>query len=268
MLPLDQAFTFRDQVVAWGTIGEGEPIILIHGFPWSAQAWRRIAPHLARERQVYYFDMVGCGCSEKHDGQNVSEPVQSDLLEALIGHWGISRPQVVGHDFGGLAALRGHFVNGIDYAKLYLIDAVAMLPSGSPFYAHVAHHEAAFAGLPAYAHEALFRAYIQNAAHYPLRDEAIEIYATPWRGREGQAAFYRQIAQADTKHISEAQERYREPDFEVHLAWGERDTFIPPDQGDELRLLLSANSMTRIQDAAHIVHEDAPEAIVGFLLNR
>ena len=91
---------------------------------------------------------------------------------------------------------------------------------------------------------------------------------TPWRGREGQAAFYRQIAQADTKHISEAQERYREPDFEVHLAWGERDTFIPPDQGDELRSLLSANSMTRIQDAAHIVHEDAPEAIVGFLLNR
>ena len=38
MLPLDQTFTFRDQAVAWGTIGEGEPIILIHGFPWSAQA--------------------------------------------------------------------------------------------------------------------------------------------------------------------------------------------------------------------------------------
>ncbi|MDN3721992.1 alpha/beta hydrolase [Roseibium salinum] len=76
--------------------------------------------------------MIGCGLSEKNEGQNVTESVQSDLLEALVGHWGLERPQVVGHDFGGLAALRGHFVNGIDYGKLHLIDPVAVLPSGSP----------------------------------------------------------------------------------------------------------------------------------------
>ncbi len=45
MLSLDQTFTFRDQAVAWGTIGEGEPIILIHGFPWSAH-------RLARRRRA------------------------------------------------------------------------------------------------------------------------------------------------------------------------------------------------------------------------
>ena len=61
MLPLDQTFTFRDQAVAWGTIGEGEPIILIHGFPWSAQAWRRIAPHLARERNIFHHCYLGFG---------------------------------------------------------------------------------------------------------------------------------------------------------------------------------------------------------------
>ncbi len=266
MLTLDQRFSFRGQSVAWGAIGDGDPVILIHGFPWSAQAWRNIAPWLAGTHKVYFFDMLGCGLSEKSDGQNVTESVQSDLLESLIAHWNLDRPQVVGHDFGGLAALRGHFINGIQYDKLHLMDAVAVLPSGSPFYAHVALHEAAFVGLPAYAHEALFRAYIQKAAHYPLKEEAIEIYADPWRGVVGQAAFYRQISQANTQHIAEAQERYRNTDFDVHLIWGERDTFIPIEQGEELKRLLSVKSFTPISNAAHIVQEDTPEAIVGALL--
>jgi pimeloyl-ACP methyl ester carboxylesterase len=266
VLTLDERFAFQRQSVAWGSIGYGDPVILIHGFPWSAQAWRNIAPWIAKTHKVYFFDMLGCGLSEKHGTQAVSENVQSDLLEAFVKHWQLDKPQVVGHDFGGLAALRGHFINGIEYGGLNLIDAVAVLPSGSPFYAHVTHHEAAFAGLPAYAHDALFRAYIQKAAHYPLREEAIEIYAAPWRGEIGQAAFYRQIAQADTRHIAEVQKLYKKPEFKVHLIWGQHDTFIPLEQGRELQALLAADSFTVIENAAHIVHEDAPEAMVGALL--
>lgn len=266
MLPLDHRYEHHGQSVAWGAIGDGEPVVLIHGFPWSAQAWRKVAPWLAETRKVYFFDMLGCGASAKGEGQNVAASVQSDLLAALIAHWGLDRPQIVGHDFGGLAALRAHFVNGVAYSKLHLIDAVAVLPSGSPFYAHVRQHEAAFAGLPAYAHDALFRAYIQNAAHRPLSREAIEIYATPWRGEPGQAAFYRQIAQADKRHIAEAQAAYRKPDFDVHLLWGEHDSFIPPAQGRELSGLLSATSFAIAPEAGHIIQEDAPEAVVATLL--
>lgn len=266
MLDLTQRFCFNGQSVAWGSMGEGEPIVLIHGFPWSAQAWRAIAPWLARTHKVYYFDMLGTGLSEKQAEQNVTESVQSDLLEALIGEWGLVRPTVVGHDFGGLCALRGHFVNGIAYGKLHLVNAVAVLPSGSPFYAHVANHEPAFAGLPDYAHEALFRAYIQAAAHYPLREEAIQIYFKPWSDETGKAAFYRQIAQADLANISDAEALYTETDFDVHMTWGMRDTFIPSTQGQQVRDMLRAKSFTPIEDASHIVHEDAPAALLGSLL--
>lgn len=158
MLELNERFAYQGQTVAWGSMGHGDPIILIHGFPWSAQAWREIAPWLSKNHKVFYFDMLGAGLSEKNDQQNVTESVQSDLLEALVGHWELKRPQVVGHDFGGLAALRGHFINGIEYSKLHLVNVVAVLPSGSPFYSHVANYEPAFAGLPDYTHEALFRA--------------------------------------------------------------------------------------------------------------
>ncbi|MEL6401186.1 MAG: alpha/beta hydrolase [Cyanobacteria bacterium J06626_4] len=266
MLQLKERFSFDGQSIAWGSMGAGDPIVLVHGFPWSAQAWRAIAPWLAKTHQVFYFDMLGTGLSEKGATQNVAESVQSNLLEALIRYWKLKRPQVVGHDFGGLAALRCHFVNGIEYGKLHLVNAVAVLPSGSPLYAHVANYEPAFAGLPDYAHEALFRAYIQAAAHYPLREESIRLYFEPWSGEVGKAAFYRQIAQADLGNIEAAQKLYGPTDFDVHISWGMRDTFIPSAQGRQVHQLLQAKSFTPIDDAAHMVHEDSPAALLGALL--
>ena len=267
MLTLDQVFEFRGQNVAWGTIGEGDPIILVHGFPWSAQAWRNTAPWIAKQRKVYFFDMVGCGQSAKFDGQDVRESVQSDLLAALIKHWELEWPTVVGHDFGGLASLRCHFVNGIAYGGLVLTNAVAVLPSGSPFYVHVREHEQAFAGLPPYAHEALFEAYTQRAALKPLSAEAKSVYAEPWMGEAGQPAFYRQIAQSDIGSIEEVEKKYRPLDCPVHLVWGEKDTFIPIERGKQLAERLSAESFTPVSGAAHIVQEDAPEAIIAALMS-
>ena len=264
-LTLDNRFQFNGREVAWTSMGEGDPIVLVHGFPWSSQAWRKIAPWLARTHKVYLFDMAGTGQSEKADGQDVSERVQSDLLAALIAHWGLSRPMVIGHDFGGLAALRAHFVNGVAFGKLHLVNAVAVLPSGSPFYAHVGKHEEAFAGLPDYAHKALFRAYVGAAAHYPLREDVHDLYFAPWSGEIGKPAFYRQIAQANTANIEEAQALYCPPDFDVHVTWGIKDSFIPAAQGREVAKRLGAASFVEIEDAAHLVHEDSPAALLGAL---
>lgn len=266
MPTLDRRFTHRGRSVSWARLGEGPPLVLIHGFPWSSQSWRRIAPHLAARRTVYLFDMIGAGESDKAPGQDVSPAVQNALLAALFEHWALERPEVAAHDFGGLAALRGYFVNGLRYARLTLFDAVAVLPSGSPFFAHVREHEAAFAGLPAYAHEALFRAYIQRAAHRPLSAEVVQIYAAPWRGERGQPGFYAQIAQSGDRYIEDIVGRYGPMDCPVDLVWGAEDGFIPPAQGDELAARLGVEPPKRIAGAGHLVQEDAPEAVVAALL--
>lgn len=263
MLPLDHRFRHDGQSIAWGCIGDGDPVVLIHGFPWSSQAWRRIAPWLAARHRVYYFDMIGCGQSEQAAGQDVSPAVQNVLLAALFDHWSLERPRVVGHDFGGLAALRGYFVDGLRYGSLTLVDAVAVLPSGSPFFAHVRDHEAAFAGLPAYAHEALFRAYIQNAARRPLAEDAFDIYARPWRGEVGQPAFYRQIAQMDLVYTDEVQDQYGAIRCPVKLLWGTEDAWIPLDRGRELAAMIPGCELTEIPGSGHLMQEDAPEAITA-----
>ena len=157
---LPDAFDFEGQSVRYGVFGEGAPLVLVHGTPFSSIVWRRIAPHLARRRRVFYFDLLGYGRSEMRDGQDVSLGVQNRLLAALLDHWALDRPDVVAHDFGGATALRAWLLNGRRYRSLALIDPVALAPWGSPFVRHVRRHEAAFADLPSYIHQAILPAYI------------------------------------------------------------------------------------------------------------
>ena len=253
--------------MAWGRVGEGPPLVLIHGTPFSSAVWRRIAPLLARHWTVYAFDLLGYGQSEMRDGQDVSLAVQNRLLASLFAEWGLERPDVLCHDFGGATALRGYFLDGLRYASLTIFDAVALAPWGSPFVAHVRRHEAAFTGLPSYAHDALLRAYLQGAAFRSLSEEALRLYMSPWQGKVGQAAFYRQIAQMDQCYTDEVEGLYRPLDCRVTVLWGEEDAWIPIEKGEALARLISAEPLIRIPGAGHLVQDDAPEAIVAAMLS-
>ena len=205
MLDLPNTTLIEGNAVRWGKIGSGPPLVAIHGTPFSSQVWRRIVPEFADRRTVYYFDLVGYGLSEMREAQDVSLAVQNNALAALVSEWGLERPDVLAHDFGGATALRAWYLNGLRYASLTIFDAVALAPWGSPLVQHVRRHEAAFTGMPDYMHRALLRAYLQSAAHKPLSEEALEIYSAPWLGPKGQAAFYRQIAQMDQRFTDEVE---------------------------------------------------------------
>lgn len=268
MLDLPESTLVNGNTVRWGWGGTGPALVAIHGTPFSSQVWRRIVPQLTDRWTVYYFDLVGYGLSEKRGGQDVSLAVQNGVLTALFEHWGLERPHVLAHDFGGATALRGYFLNGLRYASLTIFDAVALAPWGSPFVQHVRLHEAAFSGMPAYMHEAMLRAYLQTAAHQPLSEEALEVYAAPWRGPVGQPAFYRQIAQMDQRFTDEVEPLYSPLDCPVTVLWGEQDAWIPLAKGEELAGLISDRPLVRVPGAGHLVQEDRPEAIVAALLRQ
>jgi pimeloyl-ACP methyl ester carboxylesterase len=268
MLSLDRNFYFDSRKVAWTKFGSGPPLVMVHGTPFSSQVWRRIAPLLASRWTIYVFDLLGYGESEMGEGQDVSLGAQNQLLAALLAEWGLDRPDVVAHDFGAATALRGYFLNGLRYRTLTMFDAVALAPWGSPFVAHVRKHEAAFTGLPAYAHDALLRAYLQGAAHRPLNEDALEFYMRPWQGETGQAAFYRQIAQMDQCYTDEIEKLYEPLDCPVTILWGEEDKWIPMERGEALASALSGRPLIRVPDAGHLVQEDAPEAIVAAMLSQ
>ncbi|MBF6330255.1 alpha/beta fold hydrolase [Nocardia transvalensis] len=263
---LSEVFEFEGQQVRHGSIGRGEPLVLLHGTPFSSVVWRRIAPYLAARRRVYYFDLLGYGRSEMRAGQDVSLGLQNRLFAALLAHWGLLRPDVVAHDFGGTTALRTLLLNGRDYRTLTLIDPVALGPSGSPFVQATRAHEDVFAALPAYAHEALVRAYIRGAAHDPLTESELWRYLEPWLGPTGQAAFYRQIAQMSDRYTDEIEHRYGSIDCPVTVLWGEQDAWIPIDRGRELAQRIPGAEFRPVPGAGHLVQEDAPEAVVATVL--
>jgi len=268
MLDLPNTSTIDGNAVRWGKCGEGPPLVAIHGTPFSSQVWRRIVPQLAAWRTVYFFDLVGYGRSEMRDNQDVSLGVQNRALAALFEEWGLDRPDVLAHDFGGATALRGYHLNGLRYASLTIFDAVAMAPWGSPFVRHVRQHETAFSGMPDYMHRALLEAYLRTAAYNPLSDEAMAVYSGPWIGPVGQAAFYRQIAQMDQRFTDEVQGLYGAMDCPVTVLWGEEDDWIPVATGEVLAALVSDRPCVRVPNAGHLLQEDRPEAVVAAVLKQ
>ena len=263
---LRQTFDFAGQTIAHDSFGRGTPVVLVHGTPFSSFVWRHIASELSRDHRVFLFDLLGYGDSEKRTGQDVSLGVQNRVLAALLRHWGIERPLVIAHDFGGATALRAHLIDGCDYEKLLLIDPVALRPWGSPFVQHVRRFEEAFAGVPDYVHRAILEAYLRGAARRPLGDAALQGYVEPWLGSVGQAAFYRQIAQMDQRYTDEVQDRYGTVRCPCRLLWGVDDQWIPIERGRELARLIPACALTEVAACGHLMQEDAPEAIVSAAL--
>jgi pimeloyl-ACP methyl ester carboxylesterase len=260
-----EAFAWDGQTVRWGRAGEGPPLVLMHGTPFWSFEWHRVAPHLARRRTVYWYDMPGYGGSEKAEGQDVSLGVQNLVAAALFAHWGLEAPDVVAHDFGGATALRAHLLDGVAFRSLTLIDPVAIAPWGSPLVAHVRDHGAAFAGMPAYMHDAVLAAYLRGAMHRPADAATLAPYMQPWQG-EGQRAFYRQIAQMDIRYTDEIEARLGAVRCPVQLLWGEEDGWIPLAQGRRLSGMLGDVAFHPVPEAGHLMQEDAPEAIVAHVL--
>jgi pimeloyl-ACP methyl ester carboxylesterase len=79
--------------------GAGDLVILLHGYPQSGEAWRYIAPRLARNHQVIIPDLRGMGLSEAaSDGYDLSNLAED--VHQIVASMGISRVKVVGHDWG------------------------------------------------------------------------------------------------------------------------------------------------------------------------
>lgn len=261
-----ERFAYEGHSIAWGVMGDGPPAILVHGSPFSSREWRRIAPWLARHRRVFYYDLLGFGQSDKPDA-DVLHGALNGVLAALVEYWDIEPPDVVAHDFGGSAALRAHLIDNLDYKSLVLIDPVAISPQGSALVQAAKEHEEVLAGLPAYIHCAILRAYIGAAVKHSLREDEMQPYLDPWLGEAGQKAFWRQIAQMDDKYSEDVEHRYGEIRCPVTILWGEEDEFIPLKDGEELARRIPGAPFVVVPDSRHLVQEDSPEAIVAAVLD-
>jgi pimeloyl-ACP methyl ester carboxylesterase len=79
--------------------GQGDPVVLLHGWPETWYAWRHIMPALAENYTVIAPDLRGLGDSSKpptgYDGKTVAEDIHQ-----LVTQLGFRTIYLVGHDMG------------------------------------------------------------------------------------------------------------------------------------------------------------------------
>jgi pimeloyl-ACP methyl ester carboxylesterase len=262
---LTEELSWRGRTVRWGRLGSGPDVVLCHGTPWSSDLWRPCAEALAPYFTVHLWDMPGYGRSSKRAEHRVSLDVQGELFADLLDVWGLTSPHVVAHDIGGAVALRAHLLHGAAYRSLALVDVVALAPWGSDFFRLVRQHADVLAALPGAVHRGALRAYVEGASHAGLRPDVLEMLVAPWTGEEGQAAFYRQIAQADEAHTNEIEPRYPELDLPVLVVWGDEDRWIPVDRAHRLHEMVPGSQLRIIEGAGHLIQLDRPEALTATL---
>jgi pimeloyl-ACP methyl ester carboxylesterase len=84
--------------------GEGEPLLLVHGWPQHWYQWRGVVQRLAGERRLIVPDLRGFGWTDAPAGPVDSDTNVRDLI-ALLDALELERVDLAGHDWGGFASM-------------------------------------------------------------------------------------------------------------------------------------------------------------------
>src|SRR5438552_13913520 len=90
--------------VAYRRVGQGPPVILLHGFVGDSREWRPEIEALSDEFTVVAWDAPGAGQSADPP-ETFRLADYADCLAAFVDALGVRRPHVVGLSFGGALAL-------------------------------------------------------------------------------------------------------------------------------------------------------------------
>lgn len=201
--------------------GDGEAVLLLHGWPLGPSVFRRLVPLLAARFRVLVPDLTGGGSLSEQTGAVL------ELLDAL----GVDRVAVVGHSHGGgiaqLLAMRGRA------DALVLIDPVAFdvaPPEDLEPRAFVERGSVEFASLP----EPDLAAYLE----------------APSRPSPGLDPALLDVGQA-----------MADSDIPVLLLWGEDDPFVDIHVAERLGDALPGSALGVVPDSGHLLLDDAFDSV-------
>jgi pimeloyl-ACP methyl ester carboxylesterase len=264
----------KDQTLFYVVKGEGEPLLLIHGFGAGGWVWEKQIDVLAQSNRVYALDLIGHGFSDRPRIDYTPETYIHSVKDFMDGV-GIERATLIGNSMGGgiAWAIAGLFPERAE--KLVLINCVP--PDVLDQVRNLSFRMLAaiidFPVLPYLAFAGRSRNSVKRILHDCVVDlrritpEVIDrqyriskIEGTPW------------VLYSTFKHAREA------PKFEPCLSriacpslliWGEEDRIFPPAVGEQLQRVISGSKLRIIKRSGHIPMWETPEevnqAILGFL---
>lgn len=84
--------------------GNGNPIVLLHGFLENATMWNAFIPELTKKNRIICIDLLGHGKTECLGYVHTME-LMAEGVEAVLNHLNIKKCTLIGHSMGGYVAL-------------------------------------------------------------------------------------------------------------------------------------------------------------------
>lgn len=253
-------------------MGEGPPILLLHGTGASTHSWRGLAPLLAGDFTVIAPDLPGHGFSECPPQRRLSLPAMAAAVAALVDVLEIRPVAVVGHSAGAAIAIRccldaslaPEFLISINGALMpfrgpagWLFPPLAKLLFVNPLTPRI------------FARSAGNRERVERLIRgtgSELDQAGIELYARLFRSSGHVAATLGMMANWDLYRFARELPALKAP---LHLLVGENDRAVSPGDAERIRRLVSGAQVRRMPRLGHLAHEEDPisvaEAINGIV---
>lgn len=263
--------------------GNGAPLVLLHGFPQTGDAWRSVADKLAGRNRVFVPDLPGYGRSDAAVNAEIST-VSRVLVHALQAA-GVEKFALVGHDWGGSIALRIALDHPEAVEKLVVVNA----PFRSLDLRH-GWHFLAFnvpvipEAIMMLAGKRLVPMMIRAASKnkQAFDDDAMKRYGEAFSDlahARSTLAYYRTITRsAILKGVRSAAAKLpiplpgmsatdshedgpRRVQVPTLIVWGERDPVLPPSLIATVERDIDDAKVVRLPDVGHFVPEEAPSEL-------
>jgi pimeloyl-ACP methyl ester carboxylesterase len=276
--PLPEAAGFEHLVVETpglrthlAAIGDGEPVVLLHGFPQHWWQWRAIAPVIAAGGyRVFCPDLRGAGWTVADDPRVERETRLRDLL-ALFDALGIERAHVVSHDMGAITALQLTYDHA---ARVRTAVQLAVPPAFMKFSPKL---------LPGFRHlppfiwhrpgASLRGTFSEAYVAHPMPEAVVEAHLAPMRRPEIDGAvrpLTRGMVLPEAMRLARGVYRRRRLTVPTLVVFGRRDhpwaeqlARVCPDPeryADHIEF-------TYVEDAAHFITDDAPATVAELALD-
>jgi pimeloyl-ACP methyl ester carboxylesterase len=248
--------------VNYAEIGEGEPILFVHGLAGCWRNWLENLPHFGRSHRAIALDLPGFGESPM-PSWSIDMPAYGRLIDDFCEKLGVGRvAALVGHSMGGFASTEAVIERPSRFDRLVLVSAAGisfaealgrqieaqlrLLEAAVPF---VAGPRRSWLNRPRGRQLAFGRLF-----RYPnrVRPELLREQIQPGLQSPGFGDSVRAIGGYDTRH--------RLPEIEIPtlVVWGLEDRIVPVEAAIGYHRLIPESRLELFERTGHMPQLERP----------
>lgn len=248
--------------------GEGDPVMLLHGFPTSSYLYRNIIPVLAETHRAIAPDLPGYGLSDKPVDQRYDYAFFDRTLESFCDAVGLDRVSLVVHDLGGPVGLHWAVRNPNRIERLVILNTLVYPQTSWAVKAFLLALRLPMVRDYVVSPKGIVGAMKVGVVHKSrLNREILTPYTAPFEDASARSALMKAGSGLSVKGLAEVAEKLPSLGVPVRLIYGEQDRILP-DIAKTMRRLqrdLPAAALTSLPEAGHFLQEDAPARVATWI---